>query len=292
MKPPAFAYVPATTVEEAIVALASSQGDAKILAGGQSLVPLLNFRLAAPSTLVDINRIPNLAGIKVADGRLHIGATTRARVLELDPLVRETVPILAAAARWVGHVQIRNRGTVGGSIAHADPAAELPAMCRLLDATIELAGRSGTRTVEAGDLFLGFLTTTIDEDEVLTGISIPVLDSRERWGFEEFAHRRGDFALAGSGVVVRRSTEGTIDQARIVVFGTADRPMRAERAETSLAGAHPSADLVAHAAMLAAEEAMDDDPRPDAGYRRRLAQTMVSRALTKALLSDGAEAAA
>lgn len=292
MKPPAFAYVPAATIDEAIAALANADGDAKVLAGGQSLVPLLNFRLATPAILVDINRIPDLAGVTVADGRLRIGATTRTRVLELDPLVRVSVPILAAAARWVGHVQIRNRGTVGGSIAHADPAAELPAICRLLDATFDVAGPSGTRIIDASDLFLGFLTTTIGEDEVLTSMSMPVLDGRDGWGFEEFAHRRGDFALAGAGVLVRRSTEGTIEHARIVVFGTADRPMRAERAEAELAGTSPSDDLVAHTATLAAAEAMDDDPRPDAGYRRRLAQTMVRRALAQALRSDGAEAAA
>ncbi len=292
MKPPAFAYVPAASIDEAIAALANADGDGKVLAGGQSLVPLLNFRLATPATLVDINRIPDLAGVSVADGRLRIGATTRARVLELDPLVRGTVPILATAARWVGHVQIRNRGTVGGSIAHADPAAELPAISRLLDATFEIAGPSGTRVVDASDLFLGFLTTSIGEDEVLTSMSLPVLDDRDRWGFEEFAHRRGDFALAGAGVVVRRSVDGAIEHARIVVFGTADRPMRAERAQTMLAGASPSGDLVAQAAALAADEAMDDDPRPDAGYRRRLAQTMVRRALTHALRSGAAEAAA
>jgi carbon-monoxide dehydrogenase medium subunit len=290
MKPPSFAYVRAETVDEAVHALASAGGDGKVLAGGQSLVPLLNFRLAAPSVLVDINRVQGLAGVTVESDRLRIGATTRARALELDPAVREAVPILAAAARWIGHVQIRNRGTVGGSIAHADPAAELPAVCRLLDATFEVAGPRGGRIVAARDLFLGFLTTTIGEDELLTSLSLPLLDSRDRWGFEEFAHRRGDFALAGSGVLARTSTEGSVEQVRIVVFGTADRPVRASRAETALLGQGPTHDHIAEAAAMAADEAMNEDPRPDAGYRRLLAQTMVRRALARALLPAGAEA--
>lgn len=290
MKPPNFAYVRAGSIAEAVDALASADGDGKVLAGGQSLVPLLNFRLAAPAVLVDINPIPGLAGVTVEGERLRIGATTRARLLEQDPLVREAAPILAAAARWVGHVQIRNRGTVGGSIAHADPAAELPAICRLLDATFDVAGPNGVRTVEAADLFVGFLTTTIGEDEVLTGISLPLMDRRNKWGFEEFAHRRGDFALAGSGVVARASTDGRVEHVRIVVFGTADRPVRATRAEGSLTGHRATADSLAEVAMLAADEAMDEDPRPDAAYRRVLAQSMVRRALASALLPEGAEA--
>jgi carbon-monoxide dehydrogenase medium subunit len=290
MKPPNFAYVRAGSIAEAVDALASANGDGKVLAGGQSLVPLLNFRLATPAVLVDINPIPGLAGVAVEGGRLRIGATTRARVLEQDPLVREAAPILAAAARWVGHVQIRNRGTVGGSIAHADPAAELPAICSLLDATLDVAGPNGVRTVDAADLFVGFMTTTIGEDELLTGISVPVFDRRDRWGFEEFAHRRGDFALAGSGVVARASADGHVEQVRIVVFGTADRPVRARRAESSLTGQRPTAESLAEIAMLAADEAMDEDPRPDAPYRRVLAQSMVRRALASALLPERAEA--
>jgi carbon-monoxide dehydrogenase medium subunit len=290
MKPPDFEYVRAVTVEGAVEALAAADGDAKVLAGGQSLVPLLNFRLAAPSVLVDINRIPGLAGVAVEDGRLRIGAMTRTRVLELDPLVRQAVPILTAAARWVGHVQIRNRGTVGGSIAHSDPAAELPAVSILLDAVVDVAGPGGTRTIGADDLFVGFLTTTIAEDELLTGMTFPVLDSRDRWAFEEFAHRRGDFALAGSAVVVRMADDGTIERARIVVFGTADRPVRASRAEASLVGREPTLERLAEAATLAARDAMDEDPRPDAVHRRSLAETMVRRALSRAVLPDGAEA--
>jgi len=290
MKPSSFSYVRAGSVEEAVGALAAADGDGKVLAGGQSLVPLLNFRLAAPSVLVDINRVPGLAGVRVDEGRLRIGATTRARVLELDPLARQAVPILAAAARWVGHVQIRNRGTVGGSVAHGDPAAEIPAVCHLLDATVEIAGPNGVRTVEAADLFVGFLTTTIGEDELLTSISVPVLDAGDRWGFEEFAHRRGDFALAGSGVVARTSRDGVVEQVRIVVFGTADRPVRATRAEASLIGERPTVERLADAGAAAADEAMEEDPRPDAGYRHGLARTMVRRALASALLLDEGKA--
>ncbi|HEU4671828.1 MAG TPA: xanthine dehydrogenase family protein subunit M [Candidatus Limnocylindrales bacterium] len=288
MKPPDFEYARPATVADAVSLLASAGGDAKVLAGGQSLVPLLNFRLAAPSLLVDVNRVDGLAHLTVDGSTLRIGATTRMRVLELDPLVRDLVPVLAAAARWVGHVQIRNRGTVGGSVAHADPAAEVPAVCLLLDAELVATGPSGERRIPARDFFAGFLTTTLAEDELLTEIRIPAQTAR-RWGFREYAQRRGDFALAGAATTVGIDAAGRIDEARIVVFGTSDRPIRARSAEAALAGAEPSADGLDAAATAAADEAAADDPRPDAAYRRVLTRTMVRRALEDAFggSSDG-----
>jgi carbon-monoxide dehydrogenase medium subunit len=283
MKPPNFAYVRAGSVAEAVDALASANGDGKVLAGGQSLVPLLNFRLATPAVLVDINPIPGLAGVAVEGGRLRIGATTRARVLEQDPLVREAAPILAAAARWVGHVQIRNRGTVGGSIAHADPAAELPAVCVLLDAELIAVSGRGERIIPASEFFIGFLTTTLAEDEILTEIRLSIPAPGARWGFQEYAQRRGDFALAGAGVQFDGASDGgAAERPRIVVFGTSDRPLRAASAEALLA-ADRGSDGIAAAAQRAAEETAVDDPRPDAAYRQRLTETLVRRAIDDAL---------
>jgi carbon-monoxide dehydrogenase medium subunit len=282
MKPPDFEYARPTSIAEAVTLLAAADGEGKILAGGQSLVPLLNFRLAAPRLLVDINRITELDYVRKRDGWLEVGAATRMRTLELDPLVRETAPVIATAATWVGHVQIRNRGTVGGSIAHADPAAELPAVCLLLDAEIVVAGPGGERRIAANDLFSGFLSTTLAENEVLTEVRFPLPAAGDRFGFREFAHRRGDFALAGAAVSLAGRPGGAIDRARIAVFGTADRPVRATVAEEALHGRTAEPGAFAAAGDQAAEEAATDDPRPDANYRRTLIATLVRRALEEA----------
>jgi carbon-monoxide dehydrogenase medium subunit len=280
MKPPDFEYARPGSVAEAVTQLAGAGGEGKVLAGGQSLVPLLNFRLAAPSLLVDLNAIPELSFVDVADGLLRIGAMTRTRVLELDPLVRAASPLLATAAGWVGHVQIRNRGTVGGSVAHADPAAEIPAVCVLLDAELVAAGPRGERRIAADDFFAGFLTTALDEDEILTAVRLPAASSNgERWGFREFAHRRGDFALAGAAVTLDGVPGGDIERARIAVFGTAERPVRASEVERQLAGRPMTEATFAEAAAAVADAVARDDPRPDAAYRRSLTETIVRRAL-------------
>jgi carbon-monoxide dehydrogenase medium subunit len=281
MKPPDFEYARPTSAREAAILLREARGEGKILAGGQSLVPLLNFRLARPGLLVDLNAVAELAFVRAADGVLRVGAMTRMRVLELDPLVRQAHPLLADAARWVGHVQIRNRGTVGGSVAHADPAAEIPAACVLLDAELVALGPDGERTIPAGEFFDGFLTTTLSEDEVLTEMRFPLPRDGERFGFREFAHRRGDFALAGAAVSLVTNPDGEIQDARIAVFGTADRPVRAAAAEGALRSRRPS-DSFAEAALLAADAIAADDPRPDATYRRTLTETLVRRALLDA----------
>jgi carbon-monoxide dehydrogenase medium subunit len=282
MKPADFEYLRPATLDEAVAALAASGGEGKVLAGGQSLVPLMNFRLATPALLVDLNALPELAGVEREDGFLRIGSMTRMRVLETDPQVRRAVPLLAAASAWVGHVQIRNRGTVGGSLAHADPAAEVPAVCLLTDAELTVTGPSGTRSVSSADFFLGFLTTALDESDILTEIRVPVAPAGERWGFREFAHRRGDFALAGGAVTLQVSAAGDVDAARVVVFGTSDKPFRSAAAETSLVGGPATRQRLAGAAQIAAEEAAQDDPRPDAAYRRTVTETVVRRALEDA----------
>ena len=283
MKPPSLDYARPTQLDDAVDLLAASGGEGKVLAGGQSLMPLLNFRLAQPALLVDINAIVDLQGLDVRDGWLHIGAMTRTRALERDAAVRRYAPLLAAAAPWVGHPQIRNRGTIGGSLAHADPAAELPAVCVALDAAVVVRGRSGEHLVPAPELALGFLTTSLADDEILTEVRIPWQPAEEQWGFREFAYRRGDFALAGAAVTLRLDPEGALAAPRIAVFGTPDRPRRATSAEEALSGQRPSPDLIATASEMAAQDAAADDPRPDRQYRLGLYGTMVRRALEDAL---------
>lgn len=285
MKPPDFEYARPTSVADAVDLLAEADGDAKVLAGGQSLVPLLNFRLASPSLLVDLNRVTGLTGVAVEDGMLRVGAMTRTRVLETDPVVRTAIPVLADAARWVGHVQIRNRGTVGGTLAHADPAAEIPAIAVLLGAELVAVGPGGERRIGIEDFVLGFLATSLAETEVLTEIRFPVAGRDVSFGFREFAPRRGDFALGGAAVALSRSN-GSVDRARIVIFGTADRPVRATAAEDLLAGRTITPQLAEDAGRLAAEAASLDDPRPDASYRRLLFATLASRAIEDAV-NDG-----
>lgn len=283
VKPPDFDYERPASVPEAIAFLGAAQEEGKLLAGGQSLMPLLNFRLAHPKLLVDLAEVRQLQGMSMADGWLRIGAMTRTRALEQDPAIQAHLPLLSAAARWVGHVQIRNRGTIGGSLAHADPSAELPAVCLALDAEIVAQGSAGERVIAAGDFVQGFFTTALYSDEVLTTIRVALPPSGTRWGFREFAYRRGDFALAGAALALRLDAQGAVAEPRIAVFGTADRPVRATAAETALQRQRPTAALLDEAAGLAADEAGAEDPRPDAPYRRSLFATMVRRALDDAL---------
>jgi carbon-monoxide dehydrogenase medium subunit len=277
MKPPDFEYARPTTLAEAVSVLAGSGGEGKVLAGGQSLVPLLNFRLASPRLLVDLNRIAELSHIAIEGEVLRVGAMTRMRALETDPTIVRRFPLLAAAAQWVGHVQIRNRGTVGGTLAHADPAAEVPAVALLVDAELVAVGPGGERHITADEFFQGFLFTALAEDEILTEVRFPLPPAGAGWGFREFAHRRGDFALAGAAVLQRR----------IVVFGTSDRPQRSERAERALVAAGGASSSFAEVARLAAEDAATEDPRPDAAYRRQITETMVRRALEDDAAREG-----
>ncbi|HEY3062525.1 MAG TPA: FAD binding domain-containing protein, partial [Chloroflexota bacterium] len=226
MKPPPFEYVAPRTLDEAVHELAESDGEAKILAGGQSLIPLLNFRLARPTRLVDLNRIPSLAYVTPRNRGLAIGAMTRDAAVERDARVAETTPLLAEAIRWVGHAAIRSRGTVGGNLAHADPAAELPAVAVCLEATLTVVGPRGTRTVKAEDFFLGYLTTVLEPDEILTEAWYPAMAQRTGQAWLEFARRHGDFALAGVAVSLTIEHE-LVDNARIVLTGVGGKPVRA-----------------------------------------------------------------
>ncbi len=273
MKPPAFEYLAATSLEQAVAALADDE--AKVLAGGQSLVPMLNFRLLAPSILVDITRIPGLDFVEGdGDGGLRIGALTRHYTLETSALVQTDFPVLSAAMNHVAHLAIRNRGTIGGSLCHGDPAAELPGLALLLNAQL----KTTQRTIAATDFFASALSTILAEDEILTEITLPALPPRTGWGFEEFARRSGDFALAAVGATVSLSGE-EVSEARIVVIGAHDTPLRLSAAEALLT----SRSGIAAAAKAAQDQVSpSDDLHGSADYRRHLVGVLTRRALTAA----------
>jgi carbon-monoxide dehydrogenase medium subunit len=282
MKPPPFKYVRATTLEQATAALRDGHGEAKILAGGQSLVPMLNFRLLRPATLVDINALRELDFVSEMDGGLRIGALTRHYTLETSALVADRFPILAEAIRHVAHLAIRNRGTIGGSLSHADPAAELPAIVRLLDATIVTAAPDRGRAIAARDFFLGPLTTTLAEDEIVTAVELPALPAATGWGFEEFSHRHGDFAIAGAAATLTLSGRTCIE-ARIAVIG-GPVAARASAAEALLTGQTLDSQTIAAAAHAASEEIEPEDGiHASAEFRRHLIGVLTGRALNAAL---------
>jgi carbon-monoxide dehydrogenase medium subunit len=283
MKPAPFRYARPRTVAETIRVLADAGGEGKILAGGQSLVPMLNMRLTRPSLVIDLNAVPGLDVIAAsAAGGLRIGALVRHADLTASPLVRERAPLLAEAARHIGHTAIRNRGTLGGSLAHADPAAELPAAVVALDASLVIVGRSGTRMVPASDFFVGVLTTALEADEILTEVHLP--PARAAWGFAELARRPGDYALVGVSAVVTRADTGRGDYARIVAFGVGDRPVRLHAAESVLAGATLDAACAAAAGAAAcAVAAPADDQHASGAYRRHLTAVLTEQAVADAI---------
>ena len=279
MKPPSFSYSRPETIEEALAALAEGDPDAKLLAGGQSLVPILNLRLARPTVLVDLNRVAGLDAIQL-DGVLRVGAMVRQRALELSRLAREVCPLLPLALKHVGHIPIRNRGTIGGSLAHADPAAELPTVALALDADLVVASPSGGRNVPASSFFQGPLTTALQPDEILTEIRFPVLPDR-RVAFREFARRRGDFALAAVAAVVRLE-QGTATDVRLAACGVESTPVRLTIAEGALRGRALSPSVIRDAANAAAHEVSPvADIHADAEYRRELLGVLVGRALAE-----------
>ena len=290
MKPAPFSYVKVRSLDEALARL-DGDDEAKILAGGQSLVPMLNMRLVRPTTLVDINRVPGLDVIRVtADGGLTLGALVRHTDLVASPLVRSRAPLLAAAATYVGHRAIRNRGTLGGSLAHADPAAELSAAVLALDATLVVAGPRGLRRLPAAQFFRGPLTTALESGDILTDIEIPG-PARAAWGFAEVARRAGDFAIAGvAGVVSTAPDERARGRAaRLVAFGAADTPLRLAEAEALFDGARVDAAL-ARAVGEAAGRGVHphDDLHASAEYRRHLVAVLAERVAREAFARRGA----
>lgn len=285
MKPPPFDYVVPGSVREAVSLLKQYDGEAKLIAGGQSLVPLLNMRLARPAVLVDINRLTDLDYVREADSGVAIGAITRQRTVERSAVVKNRVPVLHAALQYVSHPQIRNRGTFGGSLAHADPSAECPAVALALGAEFRIAGPSGERTVKADEFFVTYLTTVLEPFEILTEVRLPALPPGAGWSVQELSRRHGDFAMAGVVVVTPRDGAGRCSQARIVLFGVGPTPIRAEAAERTLEGEKPSEALFEKAAQKAREAVVDpiSDIHASGEYRRHLAGVLTRRALAEAM---------
>ena len=279
MKPTPFAYDAPRELDEALALLARHGEDAKVLAGGQSLVPLLNFRLARPARLVDVNRVAELGYLRRRAGALRIGALTRAAALERSRVVALHWPLLREAARLVGHPQIRSRGTVGGSVAHADPAAELPAVLTALGARFHLRSARGARTLRADELFLGFLSTALEPDELLVEIEVPPLPPRTGTAIVEHARTHGDFALGGAAAVLTVDEHGECERAALVLLAAGPTPRRAAAAEAALAGRPPTPAQLREAAALTAE---DVDTPSDRAYRRALVRELAERALTQA----------
>jgi CO/xanthine dehydrogenase FAD-binding subunit len=282
MKLPDFEYEAPTTLAEAVGLLAEHQDDASVLAGGQSLIPLMALRLARPPVLVDINGLSELSGVSVADGWVAVGAMTREYVAEESETVAEIVPLLAAALPLIGHEAIRSRGTIGGSLAHADPAAELPAVARALDAEFVVRSQSGERVIPAAEWFEGYLATARRPDEILVEVRFPAARPGTGASFKEVARRHGDFAMVGLAASLTLA-DGAVSDARLAFSGIADVPVRAAEAEAFLVGQEPSAPLFEEAARRATA---DIDPPADlhgsAEYRKKVAAALVRRGLRAA----------
>ncbi|MCA3072220.1 MAG: xanthine dehydrogenase family protein subunit M [Rhodocyclaceae bacterium] len=285
MKAAAFDYLAPRSLDEAVEALSRHGDDARLLAGGQSLAPVLALRLASPAVLIDLNRVEGLGRLEIeADGSVLAGAMVRSRTLELSPELARLQPLIHAAMPWVAHVQIRNRGTLGGSLSHADPSAELPAVAVACNATMHIQGPSGRREVAAGSFFRGLFTTALASDEILVGIRFPACPAGRRHGFAEIARRHGDYAMLGVALSVDVDAASRISAARVVLFGAADLPIRASAVEAALIGEPAVPGLAERVAPLAADGL---EPRSDhqasAEYRRELAHVLVRRTLAKAL---------
>ena len=282
MKPATFEYVVVDSVMKGVTVLSEARGEAKILAGGQSLVPMLNFRLIRPAILVDINRIRGLAFIEETGNTIRVGALTRHYELEISPVLAKHLPVVASAMTHVAHLAIRNRGTIGGSLSHADPAAELPMIALLLNARLHVVSSKGERTVAALDFFRDALTVDLGEDEIVTEIHLPKLPPNTGWGFEEVARRAGDFAVAAVAATVTASDD-KIEEARIALTGVAPTPVRAQKAEALLRGEKIETKLIER--VIEAVRSMiapDSDLHASSDYRRHLAGVLTGRAVRAA----------
>ena len=287
MKPAPFDYLAPRTIAETVAALAQHGDDAKVLAGGQSLVPMLNLRLARPAVLVDINGVADLDSLREADGWVHIGALKRQAAVER--WADTHLPLMAEALLSVGHAAIRNRGTVAGSVAHADPASELPALLLCLEGVVVARGPRGERMIPADRFYRAPLTTALGPDELATAVRFTLPPAGAGWGFAEVSRRHGDFALVGAVAVVTRGGDGTLDRVRLAFFGAAGTPVRGTAGEQALAGQAPTAARIGEAARAAAAAlSPDGDIHATATYRRHVAATLAERTLTAALGRCGA----
>jgi CO/xanthine dehydrogenase FAD-binding subunit len=282
MKPPAFAYHDPTSLEEALELLHQYGEDAKVLAGGQSLMPLLNLRLSSPTALIDLNRITALAYIRQEGEQLRIGAMTRQRTVEFSPLVREHLPLLHEATTLIGHLPIRTRGTIGGSLSHADPAAEYPAVATALEAELVLQNASSTRHLRAEEFFVTYLTTALAPDEIVVEVRFPWSVPMSGWAFEEFTQRHGDFALAGVAAMLDANGE-QCRLARLATAGVGPTPLRLHAVEHLLEQNGLTEQSIEAAAERAAELVEpDSDLHASADYRRHLVRVLTRRALRRA----------
>jgi carbon-monoxide dehydrogenase medium subunit len=282
LKPPPFSYYAPDSVDAAVALLASHAGEARLLSGGQSLVPMLNFRLLAPTALIDLARIPNLAYVRHENGTVAIGAMTRQRHVENSDIVAQQLPLLREALGWVGHLPTRSRGTIGGSLANADPSAELPMALLALDGSVVAAGPGGRRTIAATDLFNSMFSTHLASDEILIEVRIPVMVPGSGFAIEDHARRKGDFAIVGVAVVVQHEGDRCL-RARIAACGVGSVAVRLSGAEQILErnGLGPAA-INAAAASAAAEIDPLTDPNSSADYRRHLTGVLLGRALRRA----------
>ncbi|MCF3630312.1 FAD binding domain-containing protein [Thalassospiraceae bacterium LMO-SO8] len=281
MKPAPFTYHRAGSLAEA-AEMAATLDNARLLSGGQSLMAMMNLRYVAVDHLIDLNPVAEIAGIAIDGGRVTLGAMTRQRaVLESDALAA-CCPILREALGFVGHVQTRNRGTVGGSLAHLDPAAELPGMAALLDAEITLTSRGGARTVAMADYPQGYMTPDIVDGEILTSVAFDLWPEGHGWDFREFAQRHGDFAMAGVGSLIALDADGRIGRAAVILIGVGDGPLRLRDVEDILTDEAPSGALFAAAAAMAAARPMSADALVTEAYRQHLSRVLVRRSLTRA----------
>jgi carbon-monoxide dehydrogenase medium subunit len=289
MKPAPFDYFSPATVDEALALLVAHGGDAKPLAGGQSLIPAMNFRLARPAVLVDLNRISELAYVRAESGGIAVGAMTRQRAVERSDVVARAAPLLAEAMPSIAHPQIRNRGTVGGSIAHADPSAELPAVMLALDARFRAKSASGERSIPAGEFFKGMLETALEPGELLVEIALSPLPARSGTAFLELARRHGDYALVGVAATVTLDPRGRCKAARLSLLSVGDGPVLATEAGKVLAGQTPSEELLRAAGDAAARRDVDppSDIHASAAYRRQLVAVLTRRALGRAFERAG-----
>ena len=282
MKPPQFEYLAPDSIDAALAARAQFESTA-ILAGGQSLVPTLNFRLGAPDAIIDIRRIAGLSDLDVVNGQIKVGAMVRQRTVELDDRIHTANPLLREALGHVAHIPIRNRGTVVGSLAHADAAAELPAVLLVTGGTVEVAGKGGTRNIAAGDLFRFHLTTALEADEIITAAYFPVLTPGSGWAFDEVTRRRGDYAVAAVCAIVSLAPDGACASARLAACGIGSRAVRLSSAEDLLIGRRLDTDVLANAGEAATDYVeVADDTQASTAYRADVLAVLVARSVERA----------
>ena len=287
MKPPPFSYHDPATVPE-VVGLLSTLENAKLLAGGQSLMPMLNMRFVLPDHLIDLNRVEGLGAIREDAGGLEIGAMTRQRDVEFSPLVKRNCPLLSDAILHVGHRQTRNWGTFGGSLAHLDPSAEIPVVCAALDAIVSVEGPDGKRDIAFADFPAGYMMPSMSPDEVLVSVRIPAWGPGHSHGFEEFARRHGDFAIASSAALLETGSDGRISRASLTVGGIGAAPVRVSAGEAALIGEAGSSEVFRAAAEEARKIDAIGDVHAPASYRQHLAAVLTRRALETAWARIGA----